>query len=306
VYYFYKAPQTREVSITGKLTVSDDHPAKQDDPQASLRAQLLAQIVGARAALEAAIAELSRAGGNSEQLSASRSNLALLGNLGLQISTVNGSALASLRGEVTAAASAASNAAQQARAYAADAASAESANVAQAAAAAREQVNDVMRGMKDFDPYLHFDREADKEAYRRREAERLAYIERQQATGTPRGDLNAANAALAQMDDAKAHGADRSPAFADRYAALEQSRDRLKDTISPEPTKTNAQIPDTAPDQQLTSQPAAQSKSSDLDAAMAAFRQAGVQNATPTDEIAATPVRSQIDPVSRSAASGRA
>ena len=294
------------VSITAKLTVEGDQQAKPVDPQASLRTELLGEIAGAQAMLEAAIAELTRVGGNPGQLAESRSQLALLSNLGLQLGTASGAVLANLRGEVTAAASAAGSAAQQARAAATDAANAISADIAQAAAASREQVNNVMRGMKDFNPYLHFDSKDEEEAYRRREAERRTYIERQQAAGTPQGDLNAANAALAQMDDAKAHGADRSPAFADRYAALEQSRDRLRGAISPEPAKTTARDRIENPNPQPTPAPDTKTKSSDLDAAMAALREAGVQNATPTEEIAAAPIRSQIDSVSRSPASGRA
>ncbi len=82
--------------------------------------------------------------------------------------------------------------------------------------------------MKDFDPYLQFgpgDMEAD---YRKREAERRAYIAAEQAKGTPQGDLNASGAAVGQMADAAAHGAANSPEFQSRWDALVDSTAKLR------------------------------------------------------------------------------
>lgn len=262
---------------------------------------MLGQLVAGQFALEAALAEL--AGADPAIRDRLRNQIGTLAGLQQQVGTATGGALSSLRAEVANLTENATAAARDARTSAASNMS--SASIATLAQAAREQVNNVMAGMKDFDPYLHFGSKEEEEEYRRREAERRAYIEAEQAKGTPQGDLNAANAAIAQMNDAKTHGADRSPAFADRYAALEQARDRLQSAISPEPAKETLRNGNENLDPKPTPAPSTQTKSSDLDAAMAAFREAGVQNATPTEEIAAAPTRSQIDPVSRSPASGR-
>jgi hypothetical protein len=287
------------------MTVESGPAAKSLDPQASLRTELLSQIVGAQAVLEAAIAELSQSGGNPAQLSESRSQLALLGSLSLQLGTASGAALTNLRGEVMAVASTANSTAQQTRA-AANAANAMSADIAQLAATSREQVTSIMRGMKDFDPYLHFDSKAEEEAYRKREVERQTYITAQQAKGTPHGDLNAANSAIAQMNDAKAHGADRSPVFADRLSALTNSRDELQAALS-----SSAPAPIAPPEHkaQVTATPtsATPTANTDLDEAMAALRLAGITPAEPTAPNGAPLHRAQPDGSVRAVAtSGRA
>jgi hypothetical protein len=191
---------------------------------------LLSQIVGAQAALEAAIAELSQSGGNPAQLSESRSQLALLGNLSLQLGTASGAALANLRGEVMAVTSTANSTAQQTRA-AANAANAASADIAQLAAISREQVTSIMRDMKDFDPYLHFDSKAEEEAYRRREVERQQAIAAELAKNTPAGDMNAAGVTVGQMVDAKAHGAGNSPEFDARWHDLVTTTTNLRNAM---------------------------------------------------------------------------
>lgn len=195
------------------------------DPEASLRTELTGAIAAAQFALESAIAELSQMGGD---LSESRSQLAAIVQLRQQLGSASGATLANLRSEIVAASTAATSAIQQARTASANAATAD---LAQAASASREQVNSILQGMKDFDPYLQFDSKADEEAYRRREQERNQYIAAQQAKGTPEGDLNAAGATVGQMADAHAHGAGSSPEFETRWNALVGTTQRLRDEI---------------------------------------------------------------------------
>jgi hypothetical protein len=213
------------------MTVERGQQTASVDLHASVRTELLAQIVVAQATLASAIAELSQAGGNPGPLAESRSNMALLGELGLQLGTANSCALTSLRSEVAAAVATASSTAQQARTAATSAASAVSTDIAQLANASREQVNNVMRCMKDFDPYLQFDSKAEEEAYRKREEERNQYIANQQAKNTPEGNLNAAGAAVGQMADAKAHGAGDSPEFEGRWKSLVETTESLRNTM---------------------------------------------------------------------------
>lgn len=171
------------------------------------------------------MAELSRNGASTGPLETQLQNL----NAAMrQVGTAGAAALASLRSDVAAIVAQSGAVAQQART---SATSTQSADAAELASAARDQVNAVMRGMKDFDPYLQFDNAEAEADYRRREAERRAYIEEQQAKGTPEGDLNAAGAAMGQMADAGAHGAAASPEFDRRWNALADSTQRLRDQL---------------------------------------------------------------------------
>jgi hypothetical protein len=84
---------------------------------------------------------------------------------------------------------------------------------------------------KIFDPYLKFASTEDEEAYRRREAERQRTIDKAMAENTPEGNLKANRLALAQLDDAGAHGADRSPDFRKWHSKLTKEGDGLADAI---------------------------------------------------------------------------
>lgn len=126
--------------------------------------------------------------------------------------------------------SSAATAAQEAR-TSAQAGSSSVMGMASFASTAREQVNSVMAGMKDFDPYLQFGPGDTEAAYRQREAERQAYIAAQQGKHTPEGDLNASGGALGQMADAAAHGATHSPAFQERWDALVESTAKLREQL---------------------------------------------------------------------------
>jgi hypothetical protein len=97
-------------------------------------------------------------------------------------------------------------------------------------ATAHRDVQNAARDVFDrkiFDPYLRFVSPQDEEEYRKREAERKHYIEEQQAKGTPQGELNATNTMIAQLDDAKAHGAAKSPEFAPMRERLSNDRAKL-------------------------------------------------------------------------------
>lgn len=186
---------------------------------------MIGKLAIAQFDLENALAELSRNGASTGPLEIQLQNLSVAMR---QVGSAGPAALASLRSDVAAIVAQSGAVAQQART---SATSAQSADAAELASAVRDQVNAVMRGMKDFDPYLQFANAEAEADYRRREAERRAYIEEQQAKGTPEGDLNAAGAAMGQMADAGAHGAVASPEFDRRWNALADSTQRLRDQL---------------------------------------------------------------------------
>jgi len=192
---------------------------------------LLGQLAAAQLALEAVLASLAQSGADSALIAEARANLSELADLRQQVGSAGARQLAGLRAEIITATSAGLALAQQVRTGIAEAASNASGNIAQAASDCREQVNNIMRGMKDFDPFLHFTSPEDETAYRAREAERQAYIARQQARHTPESDLNASGAAIGQMVDAKAHGAGDCPAFQKRWDALVITTEKLREQI---------------------------------------------------------------------------
>jgi hypothetical protein len=99
-----------------------------------------------------------------------------------------------------------------------------------ARAEARAQVAGFMADYYDrkiFEPYLRFASAEDEAAYREREERRRKEIEEARALGTPEGDLRALQLSKEQMRDAGAHGADKSPDFEARFAALSSSETQL-------------------------------------------------------------------------------
>lgn len=251
------------------MTVEGEQQAKTVDPQASLRAELLGHLIASQFAIEAAMVDL--AGADPTVRDQLRSQLSLIAGLQQQIGTAQGSVLSALRAEVTALAGNATAAVQEAR-TAASAASSTS-NIATLARTAREQVIGIMAGMKDFEPYLKFSSPEDEVEYRKREAERRALIEAEQAKGTPKGDLHAADVAIDQMADAKLHGAGNSPQFAGRLAALTTARDNLNEAIA---TNSKGTAPGAAEGRTPTPSAAQPAPAANLDDAMAALREAGV------------------------------
>lgn len=76
-----------------------------------------------------------------------------------------------------------------------------------------------------FDPYLKFASAHDEEEFRRREAERQAAIAEAMAEHTPEGELRALGIEREQLNDAGAHGADRSREFKSKLDVL-KTRER--------------------------------------------------------------------------------
>lgn len=250
---------------------------------------MLGQLVAAQFDLESAIAELERSGAPTDAV---RSSMQMLGDLQRQIGTATPELLNALRGEIAAGANAGRAIAQQSRA----AASGDSADDLLAATTARtratvQRIGEDLFERKIFDPYLQFDSEAEERAYRQREAERQEYIRRELAKGTPEGTLNAITATREQIEDAGAHGADRSPEFARLLNEARADEESLRSAIPREATPTTSQ-PGTTP--------AAQKEEDGLGELLAALRDAGVVaaetvDANPTHGLTvartATPVR---------------
>ena len=108
-----------------------------------------------------------------------------------------------------------------------------------AAEAARRQVDGFVRDFyerKIFDRFLEFSSDEDKDAYRKREAERRETIEREHAKGTPKGDLAALRLETEQLKDAGAHGADRSPDFAPLVRQTADAKSKLESALG-EPSR---------------------------------------------------------------------
>lgn len=116
-------------------------------------------------------------------------------------------------------------------------------SLASAQRAAREAVNefeDAYFKQRKFEPYLQFKSEADERAYREREAERQAEIERAKAQGTPEGDKRAADLSLDQMRDAGDHGAKCSPDFAPLYKKVHDADAALTSQLERDKPETRA------------------------------------------------------------------
>ncbi len=107
--------------------------------------------------------------------------------------------------------------------------------LATASKAAREAVTSFEEDFykrKIFDDCLKFTSDDDKKAYREREEERHRAIDAAKAKNTPEGDLQATRLSIAQLDDAGAHGADRSPQFSQTRHILSQSETALSTAIA--------------------------------------------------------------------------
>jgi len=230
-----------------------------------LRADLTATLATAQQQLEAAISSLRRSA--SPELSRSEMQLSDLIALQRGVATATPSALARLSSQIAAVAAEATTSAQNAMSASGSSTQTTAGMLAQARDDARHTVDAVMAGMKDFDPYLKFASPEDERAYRERENARQAEIERQQAKSTPQGELNALQIAKQQMDDAGSHGANRSPDFADRRAALDDAQIGLSQAVQSD--RAEKPMP---------------KHESDLAAAMKALSSAGVRNSAANDQ----------------------
>lgn len=246
------------------------HPPTVDDPQASLRVELLGKLVAAQFSIEAVIAELEQAGTAPDAI---RNQLQSLTDMQRSVGTASLADLAMLRTAIASTVETAQGVVQQARATAASDSSAR--DLAETSARTRATISDIANDLFErrvLDPYLQFASAEDEAEYRRREAERRAYIEAELAKGTPEGTLNAATATREQLQDARNHGADRSPDFDRMLAATDDAERALR-----------AALPDQAVRAaERTEAPAVPSEFEDI---MAAFRDAGVTTTarTPVD-----------------------
>lgn len=199
--------------------------AKPVDPNGTIRADLLGQIAEAQAALESDIELLRHAvamSGDGATLAAAQGQMSRLAGLQHRIEHAHGGGLTVIRAEVMASVAASQTLAQQVRSTVAIAQAAEVALHAASAAARREVASFAhdFYERKIFDPYLRFASPEEEAAYRQREEAYQRAITAASAEGTPEGNLRATRLAIAQLEDAGAHGADASPDYAPTLAGL--------------------------------------------------------------------------------------
>ena len=228
---------------------SNSAPRATPDNAEAVRNELLRQIETSAGELESQLAALRYAGsGNHDFLDQGEARLHRLNLLRDQL--VGGAkGVAALRAEIA-------SAVADTRAYTSSvsgivgiaqtspAEQAAQAALRDASAAAHRTVSDFTRDFyerKIFDPYLKFASVEDEEAYRRREQERQRAIEKAQAENTPEGNLRANTLAIEQLQDAGAHGADRSPEFKPRMNKLIESGGALRSAIAGHPVVTTEQ-----------------------------------------------------------------
>ena len=196
-----------------------------EDPQASLRAELLDKLDDAAASINAALADLRHAG-DASAIAQNEANLSGLIYLKATVSIASPVALVAMRAAISGAIATATTTAEQSRSATA---SAGGAALAGAAAESRSALQSTMQAVDRFE--LHFDSAEDQEAYRQRRAVRGAYIGAELAKHTPQGNLNAAGGTIGQMVDAKAHGAGNDPAFQEQWDRLVTTTEKLRDEV---------------------------------------------------------------------------
>jgi hypothetical protein len=188
------------------------------------------------------LAELRHSTRNDDRLHKGQAKLHQLNSLRDQL--VGGAkGMAALRAEITAAVAATHAYALSVSGVTGTAQTSPGEQAAQAAlrdasVAAHQTVENFERdfyGRKIFDPYLKFASTQDEDEYRRREQERQHAIEKAQAENTPEGNLRATKLAIAQLEDAGAHGADRSPDYHRTLDGLKLSERALDVRLSHAP-----------------------------------------------------------------------
>lgn len=196
------------------------------------------QIAGAQGELESNIEVLRRAavaGGDAGALGQAEAQMQALTRLQHKIGRADPSTLAAIRAEVVASVAASVALTQTARTSAANAQTTEVALHA-AQAEARKVVDDFTHDFyerKIFEGDLKFTSPDDERAYREREEQRRREIEKARAEGTPDGDLRATSLAIAQLEDAGAHGAKANAAYQPTLDGLQSARRDLAARISP-------------------------------------------------------------------------
>lgn len=240
-----------------------------------MRDQLAGELSAAADQLQAAITTLIAS--DIPAVAACKAQLRDIVALKQGVANASPAALTALSSQIAAVAASAASSAQSAVAQGSSG-GAQMSQLLTAQGASRQAVNAAMDGMKDLDPYLKFTSAEDERAYRERERERRAAIEREQSKGTPEGELAASQLALAQMNDAKDHGAGDSLEF-----------QRLFDGVATTNAALKSEVRSAAKEQQVQSEPA-QSRpavpatSSELADTMAALKAAGVRPSAATTE----------------------
>jgi hypothetical protein len=141
---------------------------------------------------------------------------------------------------------------------------------AKEARATIEKLGNALFKERVLDPYLQFASAEDEEAYRKRERERQKEIDRATALGTPEGLRLATQIMREQVDDAKAHGADRSPDMPAIEQQLQQAEASLE-RVSPV-------AQEVIPSIETDASPEAGHGSNELEDVMAALKAAGVDS----------------------------
>jgi hypothetical protein len=281
-------------TIDGKMTASNsDHPVAPDDPQASLRAELLSQISAAQFALESALAEFSEMG---RALGQTQSQLATLAALRQQIGIASPVMLSNMSAEIGAAVAEVQNTIQLARDSASNG-EGSSASIAAKARQAMESLGEDLFRRNLLDPYLRFESADDEAGYRRREEENRAAYEHELAKNTPEGNRRAAEILSSQVEDARRHGAEASPDFDDISRRAEQAL-----SATAEPARESVRS-----DQNQDAATQSANTDSELADVMAALRVAGVTTIEPANGPSAHGLSDQarITSVEQNASSGR-
>lgn len=234
--------------IAHNSTGTDRHRGDAGDFAGSDRNDLLAQLAGSQADLDQVLRSVS----DPTAMAQIRSQQNALSGLEARVALARPADLAALRAEVTAYAAASRLAADQAQADVnGGGKQAELRRATQEANLAVAGFMDDYYGRKAFEPYLQFASAEDEEEFRKREAQRKAEMEKALAEKTPEGALRANNLAIDQLEDAGAHGADRSPDYQPMLSNLQQTRKNLAGEIgtvaaasAPIPPDPLADLPD--------------------------------------------------------------
>lgn len=218
------------------------------EPEASLRAELLFQLLNAQTDLAAALDSLRRDGADAGLLATAEHQLHALG--GLQQQLAQGTlSVAALREAIGASVAASASLVQQGRTQS-DAARDGVAMTLQAASVqASQTVRDFSSAYYEdriFDPYLRFDSVEEERAYREREAARQHAIEAALAEGTPQGNRRALQLSREQLEDAGRHGADQSPEFGAWVERIDQSERAMDGALAARDNQGRAQPVETA------------------------------------------------------------
>ncbi len=182
-------------------------------------------------------------GGDGSALAHAKLQLSTLSRLQRRIGDASAGNLSALRGEVMATVAATQALAQQANVAGTQTYSTAQVALQRASEGARVSVTSFMHGYYDrheFDRYLTFASDEDKDEYRKREQDRKKAIDAAMAEHTPEGNLRANRLSIEQLKDAGAHGADQSSKFKPLLEGLEADGSKLSMQI--DATKSTAPV----------------------------------------------------------------